>query len=336
MTRNQSLDILRGIAILLVIVYHYAYLFPLSPIMNCGWIGVDLFFVLSGFLISGLLFAELGKRGKIDVLRFYIRRGFKIYPSYYAFLVVIALGWHRFTWSQIFFLQNYFPAADEIAWSQMSHTWSLAVEEHFYLCLPLLLLALYRFRLLRLVPMISIALFAGCAAMRAYLPHGTDLFPSHLRMDSLFAGVALGYFWNFRKEEFLSASRWWLLGFAAIFVSPAVIFSGQAPPAFVLSMNTIGFSLLLLWAFPRRLKLAPLAFIGRYSYSIYVWHIIARDAFPTRPNWPGLIAFSLASILAGVLAATLIEIPALKVREKFFPSEKRTRMVQEGSLVATA
>ena len=83
--RNKRLDFLRGMAIVLVLLFH-------SHLSNAGWVGVDLFFVLSGFLISGLLFDEYKRRASISFKRFFIRRGFKIYPAYYVFLLVALLA----------------------------------------------------------------------------------------------------------------------------------------------------------------------------------------------------------------------------------------------------
>jgi peptidoglycan/LPS O-acetylase OafA/YrhL len=100
-------------------------------------VGVDLFFVLSGFLISGLLFREYIERGKIDLKRFWIRRSLKIYPPFYALLLATAIyslvKFHHVTSAilgDVFFVQNYLPHV----WD---HGWTLAVEEHFYLVLPL-------------------------------------------------------------------------------------------------------------------------------------------------------------------------------------------------------
>jgi len=126
MTRNKCLDVLRGVAVLMVIVHHYAG--PHSSLLHIGGIGVDLFFVLSGFLISGLLFSELERGGRIVLSRFFIRRGLKIYHAFYFFFfATMPLIW-RFSGQRMLgealFLQSYAPHI----WQ---HTWSLSVEEMF-------------------------------------------------------------------------------------------------------------------------------------------------------------------------------------------------------------
>ncbi|MGH9560345.1 MAG: acyltransferase family protein, partial [Terracidiphilus sp.] len=135
--RNRRLDILRGIAVLLVVFYHGR---VQDRLIGAGWAGVDLFFVLSGFLISGLLFAEYKRTGSINLKRFFIRRGLKLYPAFYFLLFVTFVLEHATQHvrplgaylSEMFYVQNYGP-------SVWTHTWSLAVEEQFYILLPLFL-----------------------------------------------------------------------------------------------------------------------------------------------------------------------------------------------------
>jgi len=137
--RLRELDFLRGIAIILVIFRHQL-LFDFLKTM--GWIGVDLFFVLSGFLVSGLLFKEYQKFGSINAKLFLIRRGFKIYPIYYLTLIGYILPrilLHKLDLTKVFydliFIQNY-----ALGWGYLyTASWSLAVEEHFYFGLALLL-----------------------------------------------------------------------------------------------------------------------------------------------------------------------------------------------------
>ncbi len=142
-----SLDALRTAAIVLVIGNHLAVagseLAP-SPVwgftlFRYGWTGVDLFFVLSGFLIGRQLQRELQRTGSVDVPRFLLRRGLRIWPLYFAWVafLALALGKWRGIWPDLVFLSNYVQG-------QVSGGWSLSTEEQFYLLVPLLLLAVQR------------------------------------------------------------------------------------------------------------------------------------------------------------------------------------------------
>lgn len=136
--RIQMLDFLRGIAIILVLFRHSSlHNFILT---NIGWIGVDLFFVLSGFLVSGLLFKEYNKYAEIKIKRFLIRRGFKIYPLFYITAIpylIFQIYYDNFSlfylMGDLLFMQNYVSN-----WAYLyPGGWSLAVEVHFYLIIAL-------------------------------------------------------------------------------------------------------------------------------------------------------------------------------------------------------
>ena len=285
-TRNQSLDVLRGLAVLMVIVSHYSgFLSAPSALLETGWVGVDLFFVLSGYLISGLLFSEFKKTGGIGLKRFWIRRAFKIYPPFYVLIGVTALVgmWRNSQISykllmETLFLQNYVAHF----WS---HTWSLAVEEHFYFMLPVLLLLLIRIgksrqNPFRPIPFISMGLSVLCVCLRwlAFV-HGKDwahiAFPTHLRIDALFAGVVLGYYAHFDQESFREAGRPWVLAMGAVFFAAFFVM----PDVPRLTFAYVGFSFIVAWAvnqqFESQNRLARIfAWIGYYSYSIYLWHVV--------------------------------------------------------------
>jgi peptidoglycan/LPS O-acetylase OafA/YrhL len=273
--RNQSLDVLRAIAVLMVIVSHYT----LYAWMQVGNAGVDLFFVLSGFLISGLLFREIEKTGTVSILRFYLRRSLKIYPAFYFFLAVTALLLPvlRPHWKfEVLFLQSYFwiPAALGPGWV---HLWSLAVEEHFYIILPLLLVLLASFRQLRLVPILAAAYFVIAAILRyrfSTSSHLAVVWQSHLRADQLLAGVMLGYSYSRHPEGFRRESGWYLLPAGVLFaVAGALPGKDSIDVAISPTLGLVGYGLLLAWAVVRTLPLGPLAEIGRHSYSIYLWQM---------------------------------------------------------------
>lgn len=309
---------LRGIAILLVLFSHYPYV----NWMRAGWIGVDLFFVLSGFLISGLLFSEVKREGSIAIGRFLLRRGFKIYPSFYVFIGLTALllpVLRSHFLAHAFFLQSYYPA-DMSIWV---HTWSLAVEEHFYLVLPFVITLLVSARRLHWIPWIAFVLIICCFVLRfeSAAPH---LWASHLRMDALFAGVAIGYVFHFAPEKFSAVSRWYLLPIAALFVVPAYTGPmGNRAVSAVMTTNLIGFSLLLIWALARRFRYCGwLAKLGTYSYSIYIWHqLVARLWQPLKhASFLGLWGYIATALVIGIAAARLVEVPCLALRERLAPA----------------
>jgi len=372
--RLRQLDILRGVAVLLVIGHHVI-LQPeesgmFQPLVNVlirfGWSGVDLFFVLSGFLVGGLLFSELRSRSVLDVRRFVIRRGFKIWPAYYAYLLTVFLlllvqeqgNVHRalgHILPNFFHIQNYLGTA-------RPHTWSLAVEEHFYLLLPLLLLLLLKFGRRRppsvsYLPVIAIGVMVLCTGLRylaiAHQPFdpATHYNPTHLRMDSLFFGVLLGYLYHFKNAslEKIARRRYSLLFLGLILICPMMVIdirAGWFVPVVGFAMLYVGYGLILLAVVYTPVgegKLGKLmgssfgrllAFIGFFSYPIYLWHIDAarlplqyfteRGLFGVLPSsWRFILITAIYVVLAtaaGVILGTLVEKPALAFRDAFFPS----------------
>jgi peptidoglycan/LPS O-acetylase OafA/YrhL len=143
-SRISSVDIFRGFAILPVVLFHFNNTLPF------GYLGVDLFFVISGLLVGSILITQYKSRNKINFFQFVLQRGFKIWPSYYSFFIVgTILGmvllegspkWEVFRWGKdlfryLFFYQNY--TGKPFHWS-FDHVWSLCIEEHFYILLPIL------------------------------------------------------------------------------------------------------------------------------------------------------------------------------------------------------
>ena len=327
--RNYSLDVLRGVAILLVVCSHYHYL----PFSQAGWVGVDLFFVLSGFLISGLLFSDLIRHGSIGLLRFWVRRGLKIYPAFFVFLALTALCFPSFrpSWKmQALFLTNYFPLPPNVGgWG---HLWSLDVEEHFYAVLPLLIICLSKVRAMKSIPFIAATLFFLCFVLRVkfHLLHGVQITaPTHLRIDALFGGVALGYLFHFHRQRFLFLSRWYLLPAALVFLIPAISSPESSALRWSLTMsaNIIAFVLLVLWAVPRQIPFtSAISEIGRYSYSIYLWQMIVVLFWRTHAlSGLGFLGYLMTSIAVGTAMAVIVELPVLSFRDKFFPSAGETK-----------
>jgi peptidoglycan/LPS O-acetylase OafA/YrhL len=358
MRRNINLDILRAIAILMVLTAHIFFLQKPSWwngwAIGAGWAGVDLFFVLSGFLISRLLFSEYQRTGRIAYGRFAFRRGMKIWPAFYA-VSIIYLVWgfwrsHPHHWflrpfaHDILFMDSYVEGT-------FGHFWSLAVEEHFYFLLPLMLFVMLRaakpgtsdpFRRLPALCLVVAVVVLGARVVTHFLlpefSYFTHFFPTHLRIDSLLFGVLLGYWSQFHTDWFWAFIRkhhnlLTLLSLALI--SPCVIF-GQpgdvvAPPnpflyTFGFTCIYLGFGLLmclfLLVPVPATGLLGHLgrsmAGIGKYSYSIYLWHlplIFIMQKYSIMKAQSALILYYPVCIFLGIVMAKVIEEPSLRLRD---------------------
>jgi peptidoglycan/LPS O-acetylase OafA/YrhL len=373
--RVLQLDVLRAIAILLVIGRHLELPRPGGPVgflanawFRIGWLGVDLFFVLSGFLIGGLLISEFRKHRTIDVPRFLIRRGLKIYPPYFVFIAyligvptiralaageagdVLASGWAQY-WPNLLFLQNYVGA------NPAGHTWSLAVEEHFYLLLPLPLLWLLtrgRTRDLHFACLAAVPL--ALLGLRALSVFREDEFAirmaaTHLRLDALLFGVGVRITAEYSRHRFDALGRWRrslvivgvLLWLPVAVIDPSTAFVRT----FGLTMTFLGAAAFLIAAchthashfrVTGRLASAAalaLGWVGVYSYAIYLWHVtamgilerligrpvLAATGGTTQVGWmvaAGLVTFG--AIAVGIGASHLVEWPVLRLRDRFFPS----------------
>jgi len=365
--RLKQLDILRAVAVLLVLGRHmpmppeegWGWLRAVMvPLQRCGWIGVDLFFVLSGFLIAGLLFREHQQYGQISLKRFYIRRGFKIYPPFYVLLLATVFFrpltggklWPRAAAVESVFLQNY-------SYGLWGHTWSLAVEEHFYIALPILLVVLLRrtrpgggdpFRsLAKVCVAVGTALLCIRFANALWRPytHRTHLFPTHLRIDSLMFGVLLSYFYHaqpMRLYGYVQRRVKWILAGSLMCIIPSLLLNTEH-----VFMHTIGLTLLYLgfggillvtlYAKPSRWGVlrkagSALAFMGCYSYSIYLWHIPIRawgvyaieHLLKISMSYPMEFCFYvIGGVSGGIVLAKVVEIPFLAMRDRLFPSRSR-------------
>lgn len=362
--RNPELDFLRGCAIFLVLRFHHVLDNYTS---NIGWTGVDLFFVLSGFLVSGLYFAEYKKFGNVKPLNFLTRRGFKIYPLFYvsitAYLLIyffnipptlnykgVAVDIGPRIFSEVFFLQNYIT-------SFWAHHWSLAVEEHFYILLSILIYFLTKRGLLnnhRLLILLSSLIFGGCLLLRIaqnyFSPDDNNFLKTHLRIDALFMGVTISYFYHFYPDQLNNFYRRFKYVLLILLLIPLsfVPFLELHASSFI---KTIGFtlvyigfgSLLIIFLLSQTVKsklpkiLTPffyriVCFIGVHSYGIYLFHVyiifylisyfsIYENDPQTESFWIKLsfVTYFLTSILLGIMVSYLIEKPSLRLRDKYFP-----------------
>src|SRR5258705_2456473 len=219
-SRISSVDIFRAFAILAVVFYHFNFL-------PFGYLGVDLFFVISGLLVGGILIRKYKKNEKINFWQFILQRGFKIWPSFYWLLLfgsIVAWLLYRFDKPEyliepgkdmlryVFFYQNYtgYPFHTHAPFDQI---WSLCVEEHFYILLPVMFIiiyALFRNNLSMLILSVVWLIIAGIVLkmVSIYFTNSRDTYSgTHNRIDALGWGVLLGicvtYF-----EDHLYKLRW--------------------------------------------------------------------------------------------------------------------------------
>jgi peptidoglycan/LPS O-acetylase OafA/YrhL len=342
----------RGIAILLAMGWHFSRYDSGNAVVDAlqwpggtfGWAGVDLFFVLSGFLVGRLVLREHQRTGRFDSWRFSARRALKLWPVLYVFLVVYAFAgsqpWQSYFWQNALHVQNY-------AGTSLTHLWSLAVEEHFYLALALLFPLLAR---RRMSPKVLVGVLAGLLVTALALRWGGVVFGesdvriqwrTHFRMDSLAAGVLLAAFavhWPATFDRMLRRRWLWAALAAAGITWLATIGKdgavGQILGYTVAYLTAAAFLLLLYRAawVPRTRWLARgMAAMGRYSYGIYIWHVLAAQLVT---GWlPGMdyrtptpaaqIAKYAAAITLGIVATLVVERPMLRLRDRLVPAAPR-------------
>jgi len=227
-----GLDHLRAFAITFVLLFHYQF-FGAPPwvhaIAKFGWTGVDLFFVLSGYLISSHLFAEQTHTGTISLKTFFIKRSFRILPAYLTILAIYILvpayrEWGSLSplWRFLTFTENF--GLDLRQHSTFSYSWSLCVEEQFYLVLPVALLVLFQLRAHKAGAWLLAFFFVFGLAIRLYGWHllqpyaGTDSFnvkwheliyyPVYNRLDGLLVGISISAFFQYRPRAAIGLARY--------------------------------------------------------------------------------------------------------------------------------
>jgi len=366
-----ALDGVRGIAILLVLLYHFVtslevlglsspYLLP----FHLGWCGVDVFFALSGFLITGILLDT--KNAPHYFKSFYVRRLLRIFPLYYLAIFVVLLLRMALPQAGVWGIYDSSWAPGSLLWPTLllqnaanlrhgvdptgvlTHYWSLAVEEHFYLVWPLLVWLLPRRWILAVALTTA---FASVAARALLFHHVTDIFTifdlTPLRMDGLAIGAIAAVELRARGARALAKPAMLLLAIALAML--AILFLLRRTPvqndhavwlfcyplvavctAAVLLLGSAGGRIALL------LSAAPLRWFGKYSFGLYVWHpVIGMLLFHSRvavfPKDGG--TFLYLAIAAAILILDLAvawvsfhlwEKPFLNLK-RFFPADAEER-----------
>jgi peptidoglycan/LPS O-acetylase OafA/YrhL len=351
---QPSLDGLRGVSILAVMAYHIG-------LIRGGFLGVDIFFVLSGFLITALLTNEWTRSGRISFGKFYMRRALRLLPALILLVIVcdfvmvtiarlywqpeafvpVVFGMAYAALAALFYVANWVMISGQTLWI-LGHTWSLSIEEQFYLLWPLCLLALLRWIRRRgliltlLVSGIAASLLVRVSLVRAQAPVTRLFFGLDTRFDELLVGCIVGVLasWSLlptaqRARRILSASA--AVGAAVL----AVLLwrAGWKEPVMMQGGLTVaaasaGVLIADILARPsgwlaRALGRQPLVGIGRISYGLYLWHFpivygcgaLAVDGAP-----PDLQRAALAIGLTFLVAAASfrwVERPMLRLKRRF-------------------
>jgi peptidoglycan/LPS O-acetylase OafA/YrhL len=355
-TRLAGLDTLRACAIALVLMNHYNGFVARGSVFGflgeVGWAGVDLFFVLSGYLIGNQLLAPVARGEAWSLKTFFARRLLRTLPNYYVVLAVYLLLPHSPiagksmapVWRYLSFTQNF-----GLEYGQtFTHSWSLCIEEQFYLVLPLAVLALVRRGRspLLLWGALVAAIAAGITARGIAFMHGQEAFAAPVyyatfaRFDELLPGVAIAILKNFHPALFdrlLKHGNALLV--AGLGMAGAVLYGVRydAPNLFLAS--SFGFSLVAIsFALLTCAALSPTSLLNRvrvpgatslalWSYAVYLVHkpvfmalrpqLESRGIDPVAPLT--MVAVMAAGILGGWVLYRLVETPFMRLRARWFP-----------------
>lgn len=314
--RFPALDGIRALAVTMVFADHYGGGTHGGLLLNFynalrlrGWMGVDLFFVLSGFLITGILYDT--RTDSKFFLRFFARRSVRIFPVFYLLVAILLLltPFFKYQWRWghlpfLFYMGNFFAsfhasfyeiisANHRAASAHIGHLWSLCVEEQFYLLWPFVIWKVRdRVRLLWVAAGISLVALAFRTTMVMFVPTNSMELASHIlpaRMDALLFGGILALLLRGESADLLQRSCKWIFLIAAALVATLC---GLSPAPDSPWLLTIGYSLIGIAsagligmtlrpgspAF-RVFNLRPLRVLGKYSYGFYVYHLVWAAAW---------------------------------------------------------
>lgn len=331
-----ELDGVRAFAALLVILFHAAQDgLPIPGPVQFGQTGVDLFFVLSGFLITSILL-KARQHDWSEVRTFYARRTLRIFPLYFGVILLAAVLGDVYSWPFWVYLQNFWLSF-HIPIDGPAHFWSLAVEEQFYLVWPFLVLFSPRRYLLPLLW----TMIAGAFVCRFFLArHGLDVFGlTFTRIDGLAAGGVLAVL---HGREALARWRNPMLGglvaATALLLSLSLRYRGLNNPWFLASKYSLlsaMYACLIGWLLcsagspvNRALRVAPLRFIGRISYGLYVFHpyvfALTIRHLPGRSPWLQAGTASALTLLVACLSWYGYERHFIKLKSRWAPEPRPT------------
>jgi peptidoglycan/LPS O-acetylase OafA/YrhL len=351
-----ALDGLRGIAVLAVMFYHLEVLVPwLGPVSHGGFLGVDIFFVLSGFLITSVLLKEQARNGQISLKNFYMRRIFRLVPAYWFFLIVL-FSFGQFLLSPLaaktiydyysynfilafLYLMNWNRATAETAVAgNLNHTWSLSIEEQFYIFwsfVTFLAFSEKRSRVTIFFITAGLVLLVICWRMGRAL-NGTSpdvlYYSTDTRIDAILIGcvASMIYMWKLAPKSFFKSVYFDLLAAACYLTLVWIFFNASSKDislyTALLPLFTVSVAVIILWLMNREktpghflLEIRPLQWIGKISYGLYLWHYLAyefsRETFSSVEMQ--IAAGTTLAFAASALSYYVIELPFLRLKTKF-------------------
>jgi peptidoglycan/LPS O-acetylase OafA/YrhL len=347
---RPALDGVRALAIIPVLLFHTAF----AREFQGGRAGVDLFFVLSGFLITNLLLEEQARDGSIDIRSFYLRRALRLGP---AMLALLAFAWGavlarggfgttpdamaRFTLLVLSYTSNWASALHSPSVpAPLGHLWSLAVEEQFYLLWPCALIIASRAKLsLRAIAIILLATVAVLSLWRSVLWHLNHdsfraVFGTDTRAGGLLFGSALAVMrrvgWRISTSfaTFLVAAG--LLLYLWVVPQPydlegRLLLAGLQPVELAAGMLIVGLTASSSVPFRRLLESPPALWIGRRSYAIYLWHLpllLLSRRFTGAPLAASLLGIG-GTLVVAALSFEYVEQPVLRLRARLAERDAR-------------
>ncbi len=333
-----ALEGLRGVAVLLVVAFHAG-----TPWMPGGFVGVEVFFVLSGFLITTILLREIDATGGLSLLPFYLRRAWRLLPALVLLLgCILALWlllgeWQEFATSAegavaaLFYFTNW---ADLFGWQTgfFSHTWSLSIEEQFYLVWPLVLLAIVRRTgryAMWAVAALALALWVRNALLAPHVDPIALYLGTFSRAPALLAGAVLGIAYLRYPavvDRGARAAGGASAGLAAAGIGLAsLVASPQQPLMYVVGFPLVGLASVVLiaaslgsesTALHRALGSWALRYVGRISYGLYLWHYPVFLLLNPSPWWIKLTLGTAVSMAIAALSFHHLERPLLERHNK--------------------
>jgi peptidoglycan/LPS O-acetylase OafA/YrhL len=347
-----ALDGLRGIAVLVVMIYHLIALAPaLQAFVLGGFLGVDIFFVLSGFLITSILIKEYEERGQINLKKFYLRRLFRLVPAFWTFLIClyffgnyilpVELAKTIYSDNNLFFafsyLMNWHGAFGGLT-GILTHTWSLAIEEQFYIIWSLVLFAFFARKMTRGQIFIWTAISISVLIVWRYFRLSTGVstlvlyYSTDTRIDALLIGCAAAmiYSWQLLPKKFYASRQFNLLALISLVIAFFMLLGVSKSDSFlyggVLSIFAIAVAIIILWILNRKnslpeklLEIKPLRWFGQISYGLYLWHYpfyeFGKKMFDSLALQI-IVGVGLA-IIVSTVSFYFIEKPFLKLKNKF-------------------